>query len=166
MLCCDTARGTHSRRLAHIRDAQIISMTDVISFLSGHFYYYSCVADEAGYLASVFIVSISGMQKITSYMSTRIHISLWHQETAAERRRKGKRTVWISFLCSIYASINVKPAGKGGAWDWDLTFFKNFSSNALPTGKSFQSNAQKYPHPWLHIRQKKKQSRSKNTPSK
>ena len=115
MLCCDTARGTHSRRLAHIPDAQIISMTDVISFLSRHCYYYSCVADEAGYLASVFVVSIPGIQKITSYMSTRIHISLWHRETAAERRRKGKRTVWMSFLCSIYATINVKPAGKGGA---------------------------------------------------
>ena len=39
-------------------------------------------------------------------------------------------------------TINVKPAGRGrggGAWVGDLTFFKNFSSNSLPMGKSFQS---------------------------
>ena len=34
---------------------------------------------------------------------------------------------------------------------WDLTFFKNLPSNSLPTGKSFQSNAIKFPHPGLHI---------------
>ena len=32
-----------------------------------------------------------------------------------------------------------------------MTFFKNFQSNSLPTGKSFQSNATKFPHPGLHI---------------
>ena len=32
-----------------------------------------------------------------------------------------------------------------------MTFFKNFQSNCLPTGKSFQSNASKFPHPGLHI---------------
>ena len=54
-----------------------------------------------------------------------------------------------------YAPVNVKPAGGGGgggrAWGGDLTFFKNMSSNSLPTGKSFQSNATKFPHPRLHI---------------
>ena len=33
----------------------------------------------------------------------------------------------------------------------DLTFFKNLQSNSLPTGKSFQSIATKFPHPGLHI---------------
>ena len=52
-----------------------------------------------------------------------------------------------------YAPINVKPAGGAGgrAWGGDLTFFKNLQSNSLTTGKSFQSNATKFPHPGLHI---------------
>ena len=33
----------------------------------------------------------------------------------------------------------------------DLTCLKNLPSNFLPTGKSFQSNATKFPHPGLHI---------------
>ena len=41
--------------------------------------------------------------------------------------------------------------GGGAAWGGDLTFFKNLQSNSLPTGKSFQSNAAKFPHPRLHI---------------
>ena len=51
------------------------------------------------------------------------------------------------------APINVKPAGGAGgmAWGGDLTFLKNLPSNSLPTGKSFQSNATKFPHPGLHI---------------
>ena len=32
-----------------------------------------------------------------------------------------------------------------------MTFFKNLPSNSLPTGKSFHSNATKFPHPRLHI---------------
>ena len=40
---------------------------------------------------------------------------------------------------------------EGRAWGGDLTFFKNLPSNSLPTGKSFQSNATKFPHPGLHI---------------
>ena len=36
-------------------------------------------------------------------------------------------------------------------WGGDLTFFKNLQSNSLPTNKSFQSNATKFPHPGLHI---------------
>ena len=41
-----------------------------------------------------------------------------------------------------------KAGGGGGrAWGGDLTFFKNLPSNSLPTGKLFQSNAQKFPHP-------------------
>ena len=43
------------------------------------------------------------------------------------------------------------PAGGGGrAWGWDLTFFKNLQSDSLPTGKSFQSNATKFPRPRLY----------------
>ena len=50
------------------------------------------------------------------------------------------------------APINVMPAGGGRQGiGWGLTFFKNFQSNSLPTGKSFQSNATKFPHPRLHI---------------
>ena len=67
------------------------------------------------------------------------------------------------FTSRIYPSlevmrpINVKPAEEGGggrvgrAWGGDLTFFKNFKSNSPPTGKSFHSNATKFPHPGLHI---------------
>ena len=47
--------------------------------------------------------------------------------------------------------INVQPVGEGRAWGGDLTSFKNLQSNSLPTGKSFQSNATKFPHPGLHI---------------
>ena len=36
-------------------------------------------------------------------------------------------------------------------WGGDLTFFKNLQCNSLPTNKSFQSNATKFPHPGLHI---------------
>ena len=32
-----------------------------------------------------------------------------------------------------------------------MTFLKNLQSNSLPTGKSFQSNPTKFPHPRLHI---------------
>ena len=32
-----------------------------------------------------------------------------------------------------------------------MTFLKNLPSNSLPTGKSFQSNGAKFPHPGLHI---------------
>ena len=48
------------------------------------------------------------------------------------------------------------PAGGGRAWGGDLTFFKNLQSNSLPTGKSFQSNATKFPHLRLHIAVKPK----------
>ena len=52
----------------------------------------------------------------------------------------------------LYAPTNVMPAEGGGrAWCGDLTFFKNLQSNSLPTSKSFQSNATKFPHPRLHI---------------
>ena len=41
---------------------------------------------------------------------------------------------------------SVGGGGQGGrAWSGDLTFFQNLSSNSLPTGKSFQSNAPKFP---------------------
>ena len=116
MLCCDTARGTHSRRLAHILDAQIISTTDVISFLSRHFYYYSCVADEAGYLASVFIVSIPGIQKITSLMSTRIHISRDTHFTVTPRdggRKKAEREENSLNVISVFHLCNYQRKASG-----------------------------------------------------
>ena len=41
--------------------------------------------------------------------------------------------------------------GGGRAKGGDLTFFKNLQSNSLLMGKSFQSNATKFPHPRQHI---------------
>ena len=40
--------------------------------------------------------------------------------------------------------------GEAGRGVGDLTFFKHLPSNSLPTGKSFQSNETKFPHPGLH----------------
>ena len=34
---------------------------------------------------------------------------------------------------------------------WRFDCFKNLPSNSLPTDKSFQSNATKFPYPGLHI---------------
>ena len=34
---------------------------------------------------------------------------------------------------------------------WRFDFFKNLQSNSLHMGKSFQSNATKFPNPMLHI---------------
>ena len=48
----------------------------------------------------------------------------------------------------MHLSMSCRRGGGGGG---DLTFFKNLQSNSLPTGKSFQSNATKFPHPRLHI---------------
>ena len=42
-------------------------------------------------------------------------------------------------------------AGISRAWGGGLTFFKNLQPISLPTGKSFQSNATKFPHRRLHI---------------
>ena len=70
---------------------------------------------------------------------------------------------------SFYAPINVMPAGGvgggggGRAWGGDLTFFKNLQSNSLPTGKSFQSNATKFPHLKLHIAVNPKAGSKKGT---
>ena len=44
-----------------------------------------------------------------------------------------------------------RGVGGGRAWGWDQTFLENLPSNSLPTGKSFQSIATKFPHPGLHI---------------
>jgi len=52
----------------------------------------------------------------------------------------------------MLCTYQFKADGGGGrAWGGDLTFFKNLPSNSLPTGKPFQSNAQKFPHPGRHI---------------
>ena len=52
----------------------------------------------------------------------------------------------------VLCTYQFKAGGGGGrAWGGDLTFFKNLPSNALPTGKPLQSNAQKFPHPGWHI---------------
>ena len=51
----------------------------------------------------------------------------------------------------LNAPINVKRRGGGRAWGEHLTFFKNLPSTSLLTGKSFLSNATKFPHPGLHM---------------
>ena len=51
----------------------------------------------------------------------------------------------------MHLSMLSRRGGGGRAWGGDLTFLKNLPSNSLPTGKSFQSNATKFPHPGLHI---------------
>ena len=50
-------------------------------------------------------------------------------------------------------AVRVGGGGGGGseAWGGDFTFFKNLALNSLPTGKSFQSNVTKFPHPGLHL---------------
>ena len=70
----------------------------------------------------------------------------------------------ISFTIYCNAPISLKPAGGGGGrtWGGDLTFFKNLRSNSLPAGKSFQSNATKFPHPRLHIAVKYPKAGPKN----
>ena len=45
----------------------------------------------------------------------------------------------------------------------NLTFCKNLQSNSLPTGKSFQSNATKFPYPRLHIAVNPKAESKKST---
>ena len=79
---------------------------------------------------------------------------LWSFQTTSINT--GMFTLESMININIYAPINVKSAGRGGgggsrAWCRDLTFFKNLQSNFLPTGKSFQSIATKFPHPGLHI---------------
>ena len=68
----------------HVSKNLTENKTIICSLLSRHFYY-SCVADETGYLASVFIVSL-----------TRIHLSLvicvrgytYHGDTASQNSFK------------------------------------------------------------------------------
>ena len=49
------------------------------------------------------------------------------------------------------------PAGGGGGGGgrqgigWGFDFFQKIQSNSLSTGKAFQSNATKFPHPRLFI---------------
>ena len=58
----------------------------------------------------------------------------------------GQLTIWTY-------QFKAGGGGVGGsrAWGGDLTFSKNLPSNSLPTGKLFQSNAQKFPQPGRHI---------------
>ena len=67
-----------------------------------------------------------------------------------------------------WVAMGRKPAGRGGGgvgstWGGDLTFLKHLQSNSLPTGKSFQSNATKFPHPRLHIAVNPKAEQKKGT---
>ena len=68
-----------------------------------------------------------------------------------------KFMIYMYRACSYFQNIMhlsmLSRQGRGGgrAWGGDLTFLKNLPSNFLPTGKSFQSNATKFPLPGLHI---------------
>ena len=53
-------------------------------------------------------------------------------------------------VCRNFVVLNFGST-HGVPTESDLTFFKNLPSNSLPTGKSFQSIATKFPYPGLHI---------------
>ena len=63
----------------------------------------------------------------------------------------GEQIMGAKFPCWCNALINVKPAVGRQGMGWRFDCFKNLLSNSLPTGKSFQSNVTKFPHPGLHI---------------
>ena len=78
-----------------------------------------------------------------------------------------KGVMHLSMLSRRWVGLWLK-AGHGGG---DLTFFKNLPSNSLPTGRSFQSIATKFPHPGLHIavkypKAKPKKGTIKTSPNK
>ena len=52
-------------------------------------------------------------------------------------------------VCTYQCKTGGREEGK--AWGGDLTFFKNLQSNSLPTGKSLQTNATKFPLAGQHI---------------
>ena len=89
----------------------------------------------------------------TSYISKQSPRTLHHTFLLGRSRFTAQLLSALGFIdWVLYAPVNVMPAEGGGrAWGGDLTFFKNLQSNSLPTGKSFQSNATKFPHPRLHI---------------
>ena len=67
---------------------------------------------------------------------------------------KSRCVVWTDDgnLSNMHLSmLSRRGRGGGRAWGGHLTFFKNFAVKFLPTGKSFQSIATKFPHPGLHI---------------
>ena len=54
-------------------------------------------------------------------------------------------------LASSNAPINVMPAVGEAGHRVGIWLFFHLQSNSLPTGKLFQSNGTKFPHPRLHI---------------
>ena len=62
----------------------------------------------------------------------------------------GTSQSYLSFRASqnslLFMHLSMLSLRGGRAWGGDLTFFKNLPSNSLPTGKSFQSIATKFPH--------------------
>ena len=74
------------------------------------------------------------------------------------REIQGKSKMRFIFQHSIllrstfYFARSDQPAWGGGqGMGWGFDIFKNLPSNSLPTGKSFQSNATKFPHPGIAI---------------
>ena len=57
----------------------------------------------------------------------------------------------VTFVETLGSHLKAGGGEGGRAWGVDLTFLKNLPANALPMGKLFQSNAQKFPHPGQHI---------------
>ena len=77
-----------------------------------------------------------------------------------------RRPKKVVFLCTYQCNAGGGSGGAGGggrAWGGDLTFFKNLQPNSLPTGKSFQSNATKFPHLKLNIAVNPKAGSKKGT---
>ena len=62
-----------------------------------------------------------------------------------------KWSVFFSMASKVNQSMESREQQGRGAWGGVLTFSKYFPSNSLLTGKSFQWNAQKFPHPGLRI---------------
>ena len=73
------------------------------------------------------------------------------QVTLTWQARPRPWKAWLGRACHAFDRAPDARVGGGGGgvrvWCGDLTLFKTLSSNSLPTGKSFQSNAQIFPSP-------------------
>ena len=73
-----------------------------------------------------------------------------HRVIRPYHRNSAWKTKWID-LPSVDMAAKRWSVFFSFAWGEVLTFSKNFPSNSLRAGKSFQSDAQKFPYHGLHI---------------